>query len=183
MNKYFQAGTMMTIVLWLGGCAGAPDAGSNGAANTTNAAVAENASNPGMIAPAFNNAVNVNGMVVPDNVNVVVIDTNKAKPTLLTRPAPDDSEVSMEMNKAGQPVQTRIFKNHPVLLKVEKIYLGPKETKYTVHLKNGRVLPLEEGKLSDFLIAPPQDILAAVGVKNQASPADRDAAGKKTDNP
>ncbi len=43
------------------------------------------------------------------------------KPEMLTRPAPDDSEITAENNAEGDLVETRIFKNHDMVAKVERI--------------------------------------------------------------
>ena len=76
--------------------------------------------------------------------------------------APDNSEVTSEMNDKGQPLETRTFKKHRVLAKIERIDLDNRNIK--VYLKNGKVVNLPEGKIEDFLTAPANDILKAVGV-------------------
>ncbi len=76
--------------------------------------------------------------------------------------APDNSEVSSGMNAKGQPVETRFFINHPLLVKVERIDISNRNAK--VYLKNGKVLPLPEDKAGAFLTATAAEILAAVGI-------------------
>ncbi len=75
--------------------------------------------------------------------------------------APDDSEVSSRMNDKGEPLETRVFKNHPVLVKVERTNLDNRNVK--VYLKNGKVFDLPESKADNFLTAAADDILIAVG--------------------
>lgn len=75
--------------------------------------------------------------------------------------APDNSEVLSRMNDKGEPVETRIFKNHRVLTKVERTDLNNQNIK--VYLKNGKALNLPEGRVGNFLTAPADDILKAVG--------------------
>lgn len=79
--------------------------------------------------------------------------------------APDNSEVSSDMNLKGQPVEIRSFKNHPLLIKVERVDLDNSNVK--VYLKNGKVLTIPEDKASGFLTASASEILEAVGVKSQ----------------
>lgn len=75
--------------------------------------------------------------------------------------APDNSEVSSRMNDKGEPLETRVFKNHSVLIKVERTNLDNRNVK--IYLKNGKVLNLPESKADNFLTASADDILTAVG--------------------
>lgn len=75
--------------------------------------------------------------------------------------APDDSEVTSRMNEKGAPVETRVFKKHSVLAKVERTDLNNQNVK--VYLKNGQIRNLPEGKAENFLTASADDILKAVG--------------------
>ena len=78
-----------------------------------------------------------------------------------TTAAPDDSEITSRMNDKGEPLETRVFKKHKVLAKVERTDLNNQNVK--VYLKNGRVLNLPEGKVENFLTASADEILKAVG--------------------
>ncbi|CAA9379664.1 MAG: hypothetical protein AVDCRST_MAG74-270 [uncultured Pyrinomonadaceae bacterium] len=78
-----------------------------------------------------------------------------------TTAAPDNSEVLSRMNAKGEPVETRVFKKHRVLTKVERTDLNNQSIK--VHLKNGKVVNLPEGTVENFLTASADDILKAVG--------------------
>jgi hypothetical protein len=78
-----------------------------------------------------------------------------------TTAAPDNSEVLSRMNAKGEPVETRVFKKHRVLTKVERTDLNNQNIK--VHLKNGKVVNLPEGTIENFLTASADDILKAVG--------------------
>lgn len=82
----------------------------------------------------------------------------------VTTAAPDNSEVSSRMNDKGEPLETRTFKKHPVLIKVERTNLDIRNVK--VYLKNGKVVNLPEGRIDNFLTAPADDILKAIGVKS-----------------
>jgi len=65
------------------------------------------------------------------------------------------------MNDKGEPLETRIFKKHPVLAKIERTDLNNRNVK--VYLKNGKVVNLPEGRVENFLTAPAENILKAVG--------------------
>lgn len=90
--------------------------------------------------------------------------------------APDDSVFSMIMDEKGNPVETRVFAKHPILAKVERKVFGMNQSTTRVHLRDGKVLPMAEGKIRDLAIAPPALILEAVGVQ---PPASADSKEKK----
>lgn len=95
-------------------------------------------------------------------------DTNAA-PIAAATPAPsvapDNSEVSSTMNEKGVPIETRVFKNHPVLLKMEKSFADIEKPVIKVYLKNGKVLIAPNDKISNTATVPADDILRSVGVK------------------
>jgi len=76
--------------------------------------------------------------------------------------APDNSEITSTMNAKGQPLETRAFKNHPVLVKIERTDLNDRDIK--VYLKSGKVVILPENKAGGFLTVPASDILKAIGL-------------------
>ncbi len=94
-------------------------------------------------------------------------------------PGPESSLISGDMNKQGQPVQTRKFTKDQTLDKVEIIALGETERKILVHLRNGKVLPLEQGKITDPMTASSYDLLKAVGIEPKVTPKTNNA--KKED--
>ena len=61
-----------------------------------------------------------NGQKKPADKNAPPVDPN-AKP--ITQSAPDNSEIQSMMNNQGQPLEMRVFKNHPALSKIERIYV------------------------------------------------------------
>lgn len=93
----------------------------------------------------------------------------QAKP--LVKAAPDNSEISATMNSQNIPVETRIFKNNPMLAKVEKILTDVKNPEIKVYLKNGKVVDLPAGKISDTATASASDILTAAGVTPKSAPS------------
>lgn len=99
-------------------------------------------------------------------VNVAPIDPNARR--VLTV-APDNSEISTEMNKQGQPVETRTFKDNPSLDKVVRTYITLENPQVKVYLKNGKILDLPKGKIDNPFNVPANEILTAVGVATQKS--------------
>lgn len=77
--------------------------------------------------------------------------------------APDNSQLVSSMNAEGQPTETRTFKNHPVLAKVERVNLNDADIK--IYLKNGKTVNLPETAAANFLTASAADLLEAAGVK------------------
>lgn len=87
------------------------------------------------------------------------------KPQPLTRQAPDDSVITAEIASQGDLVETRVFKNHDMVAKVERI-LPPSRTSsgsVRVFLKNGKVYEVPASKLKNALSGTPDDIIRAVG--------------------
>lgn len=83
---------------------------------------------------------------------------------------PENSLISGEMNDKGEPVQTRRFKNHQTLDKVEIITYSETKKKIIVYLKNGKKLPLEPDRITNPMTASSFDLLKAVGVEAKTSP-------------
>lgn len=80
-------------------------------------------------------------------------------------PAPDDSAISSTMNEKGIPIETRVFKNNPTLLKIERTFADIENPVTTVYLKNGKVLTMPKGAVEKPESAGADEILRAVGVK------------------
>lgn len=88
--------------------------------------------------------------------------TRSAKPQLVARAAPDNSETTMSLGE--NLVETRIFKNNAQIAKVERITetanAGKKRIK--VYLRNGQVRELPEGKVGDVMSETGANIFKAV---------------------
>lgn len=163
------------ISLIVAGCGTNAPATNSNAANTAVVSAPETTSNTadrtsanaGGMQPAYNGETKeiADGFPVPTNANVTVVDTNQAKDTMREKPAPDDSTFSAEMNAKGQPVETRTFRSHPILSKVEKITMSPRDYIFKVYLKSGKVVETKSAKLKDFRVIAPENILDAVGLK------------------
>jgi len=91
------------------------------------------------------------------------VDPN-AKP--ITQSAPDNSEFQSLMNNQGQPVEMRVFKNHPTILKVEKIYVTLENPMIKIYLKNGKTVNLTADKIGNPMQAPAEEIVNALNNGN-----------------
>lgn len=121
--------------------------------------------------------VNSNGnsqMILLPNVNAEAFNANTANiPTVnrevpksedfQKRTAPDNSEVLTYMRPDGSFAETRTFKDHPQLLKIERVTNGPKVTR-KVYLRNGKVYDFTEDQIADMRTTAPGNILKAIGV-------------------
>ena len=115
------------------------------------------------------------GLPIPVNSNVIVVNTNNTKDTMRENPAPDDSTFSAEMNGSGQPVETRTFRSHPILAKIEKITVSPRDYVFKIYLRNGKVVESKSDDLKDFRVIAPLNILDAIGMKPPPTKPDPNA--------
>lgn len=172
MNLGFKLSAVLAAVSVLGGCAsscGAPGETAD-APPETNIVVPVEREAP---TPAGNaNVEMVNGLdpkggknPTLDNSKVRVVDTTKVKTEPPKKRLPDGSEIMTTMNKEGHFVEIRRFPDHPDLEKLVRTIRSGKDIRFEVHLKNGKVHPLPEGKLENYRKASAGMILEAVGVK------------------
>ena len=163
----------------LSACSSAPEEPSNGSALDSNSAVSNTVSaNSNVSAPPnANSQIKTLKGIDPSLFNKASEDTKNVNPAgsnvkapLSSRPAPDDSELLTKGLPDGSFAETRTFKNHPQLFKVEKVTNG-KNTSMKVYLKNGKSFSFTEEQISNFRVAPAQDILLAVGIKPVAPAA------------
>ncbi len=83
--------------------------------------------------------------------------------TPMAYPAPDNSEISSTMNN-NVPTEIRTFKNNPMLVKMERIFVDVKNPQIKVYLKNGKVVNVPPGKISNPATVSADEILSAAGV-------------------
>ncbi|MCA1625982.1 MAG: hypothetical protein LC768_17075 [Acidobacteria bacterium] len=179
--------SLLVISMFIAGCSSAPTV-TNTTANrakpvnnsqlvNANVETAGNSTNVNV--PTNDPFKNLKGGKFPNpNRKPGGIDMKNVKVVTPTSSAPDNSVVSATMNTEGLPIETRAFKNHPILLKVEKIFVDIKNPNTRVFLKNGKVVDLPPGKISDASIAPADEILRAAGIAPKSAPQ-KDVSGKK----
>ena len=119
---------------------------------------------------------NTNGPANSVNAQVITPTKMGANPG---RPASDNSEIFVELRDV--PIETRVFKNHPQLIKVVKSG-APGKTTIKVYLKGGKVVDVPGDKFANLGAETAASILAAAGVKAPAAPeSGRPADTKKSD--
>lgn len=165
MSGILKIAIIAAILTLLGGCSGTSvDKNINASTangNSSNPANGESVSNTAMI--PYPGRGNTSGAPPADgDVQVVNIDPKQLKPTNPAIPAADNSEVVTTLNEKGA-VETRTFKSHPVLARVEKTTFG-REVQLKVHLKNGKVIPVQSEKIKNFTNDSAEQILQAAGI-------------------
>jgi hypothetical protein len=108
--------------------------------------------------------------------NIQIIKPGKMTP--LGKAAPDNSEMFAELGEV--PIETRVFKNHPQLIKVVKSGIPPNQT-IKVYLKGGKTVDLPGDKITNLGTEPAANILQAVGIQPAQPPAGTRDPAKKTD--
>lgn len=172
--KYYLL--IVVILVFSGGCSSDPAAnqsnsGANRAADSNSAnanAVAATNSNPVNAMQPYNGVQNLNPNAfnaTSDNLKVVPYQPKKDELPYGTRNAPDDSVISSG-SRGRDFLETRTFRSHPTLSKVEKIMDG-KTDKYKVYLKSGKVVDAPAEKMSNYAAMAPESILAAIGMLPQ----------------
>ena len=117
---------------------------------------------------------NVNAELANANANIQNIPVKRPQPAPkeepLTRTAPDDSVITAENNPEGDLVETRIFKNHDMLAKVERVLTASRRGgSVRVFLKNGRVYEIPVARLKNALNESPEEIIRTVGGETMAN--------------
>ena len=150
--------------LLLQACSSGPSVGDGNTANRaeTNANSAVNsaiasASNDSPIELKTGDAFNA-----PDK---VVTNANTVSGDYLKRPAPENSEFKSEMTNEGFPIEIRTFKNHPQLVKVERVWKPNKDKILKIYLKSGKLVEVPGNDFDDFNTASTARILVAAGVQ------------------
>lgn len=193
MNTGTKLFLLLILCFTLIGCGGNNTAinsavvNGNSAANGNPPVNSYVASNGETMQPAFNNATNQIGSNLPASANAdIVTADNKAtakQPEVVPAemPAPDNSTYSAEMNASGQPVETRTFKSHPTLAKIQKITLSPRDYVFKIYFKNGKTVESKSEELKQFRFIAPENILDAIDMLPKATPDPNDPTkdGKK----
>ena len=165
---------ILTIMFVISACSSnAPtNSATNGVHSSANSnTVAATNSNPSGILP-YNGVQNVNPNAfnaTNDNLKIVPYQPKKDEMPYGSRTAPDDSVITSG-SRGKDFLETRTFKSHSLLAKVEKIMDG-KTTKYKVFLKNGKVLDAPADKMDNFAAMAPETILDVIGMLPKPQPA------------
>lgn len=112
------------------------------------------------------NGSNANGSETRAVTDPTMGNGKRVSPTNTT--APEDSEYRSELTDVAREIRT--FKNHPQLLKVEKI-IEPKKQTVKVYLKDGRVLPADPDKIKSIRYDAAVTFLEAAGLGPKKMPA------------
>ncbi len=89
----------------------------------------------------------------------------KAKPS--SRPAPDNSEYSSTLTDVA--TETRVFKGHPVLNKVERI-TDSNQVKLRIYLKNGRIIDADGKSMTNMPVASASTFMQIGGLPPLPNP-------------
>lgn len=80
------------------------------------------------------------------------------------KPGAENSVVSAMMNDDGSITEFRIFKDHPLIEKVEARWMDPREKSLKVFLKGGKILEAKTDKIPYLHKVRSELILSIVGV-------------------
>lgn len=175
---------LFLVTVAVTGCSSSPNEPASNSGPNSNAAVNAPAQNPTLSEP-INGVPNLNPNAFNSPTTVTTPKPYVAKPGELPygqRTAPDESVVSAE-SRGKDFVETRTFKNHETLAKVEKITDGT-TTRFKVFLKSGKVVDGPSEKLQNFASMAPASILDAIGIASKApETSERPAESKKKVSP
>jgi hypothetical protein len=99
-------------------------------------------------------------------------------PILRFEPAPEDSQIAVATKSNGQLYETRIFKRHPQLVKVDSTSFGGKEKELNILLRDGQVKSVTTDSLGDLKQATSSQLLQLAGIRPGGPPM-RGKAGVK----
>ena len=95
------------------------------------------------------------------------VDVNPAAPAPppTFQAAPENSEFAVQMEKGGGVIETRVYKSHPQLKKVEIRWLDPQTKSLKVILRNGNIIERKSVTIANLRTISSAEILNLVGVK------------------
>lgn len=82
--------------------------------------------------------------------------------------AGEDSQVASTMDKDGSVREIRIFRSHPILSKVELIWLTPKDKVLKITLKNGKTVETQTDGIENLKQATTGALLSIAGISPSA---------------
>lgn len=173
---------IVTTAIFLSGCSSTPPVNSPGNANTNqvNANTVTTINTNQQEMTPYNGVQNLNPNAfnaTNNNLKVVPYQPKKGELPYGSRAAPDDSVISSG-SRGKEFLETRTFRSHDVLDKVEKIMDG-KTVKYKVYLKNGKVVDAPAEQMNNFAAMAPVNILEVIGIKPKPQPATEEKKDQK----
>ena len=112
----------------------------------------------------------------PNNKETVDLPAG-AHPILRWEPAAEDSQIASAINASGQMYETRIFKRHPQLVKVDSTWIDAKQKALKIVLRNGQVKDVTTDKIVNLKQATAAQLLELVGI--QPAQPERNKTGAK----
>ncbi len=79
------------------------------------------------------------------------------------RPAPENSEASVQMNEDGSITEFRVFHDHPTIVRAEANWMDPRTKSLKVVLRNGKTLTATTTEIPYLNDAPSDQLLRIVG--------------------
>lgn len=167
---------IVSIAMFAAGCSSgtvASNSGSANSANARNAAPSANPANsdsqPGTLAsvPVAPEVPGTASGPLAGRTKKPLVDTNPGGPIPEGQrvPASENSEIATTMDKAGNFIETRYFKTDPMIVKVQRTWLGPGKSTLTIWLKNGKQVNASGDSIENLAIAPIPSLLALAGIK------------------
>jgi len=95
----------------------------------------------------------------------VVLPDTEPLPRLQFREGAEDSEIATSMNSNGEIVETRIFRNHPQLGRVEAVWKSAKEATLKISLKGGKTIDVKSDRLVNLHSATTRDLIEIAGIR------------------
>ena len=162
--------SLTVVVLLMVGMAACSGSGSDAASGNASAPPASNAVSNGSSEVAGGANAAANGASQGNAVDRLnrkrrhpVNGSAGADAPLDFRPGPENSDIATTMNAEGQPVEVRVFKDHPQLTRVEAVWLGPSEKLVTITLRDGTTVEVKTDRIPSLNSAPSELLVALAG--------------------
>lgn len=94
--------------------------------------------------------------------------------------APENSQIATTMNRDGAVIETRVFKNHPQIEKVESTWLTPQQRNVRIFLQDGRVVETKTDYIDSLRTASTTMLLEIAGINTPRLP-NSDARPRKVE--
>ena len=108
-----------------------------------------------------------------------LLDTPGKIPEPQRMPAGENSEFATTMDKQGNFLEMRYFKNHPAIVKVERTLYGPNDSSLKIWLKGGKVVTASGNGIENLTAESSLTFMKLAGIQPKVAPPG--ATGAKTD--